>query len=1082
MQEFIKYFDTIKSHDLRKITEHTLRPALNELLVTIAKELNPQIKIIHEHKREGKFGAPDFKVFETENIIGYIENKKIDETLDKILKSDQIKKYKELSNNLLLTNYLEWIWIRTGEIQQRETLCFISDLEIQKSELNLAKAQIIKTLINNYLSTAPQGISEPEKLAESLALRAKLLKDFIFEELQRQEQTENQPKLKGLYHTFKDFVFSDLTVSEFADAFAQTLVYGLFLAKLNADTKQVNLYNVSQFIPTSFQLIRELVDFLKELENPDYKEIRWIVEEVITIMNTLDLRAIQESLSFSNRKKSEIAIKDPYVYFYENFLAAYDKNLRKAKGVYYTPPPVVNFIVKSTNEILKTDFNIKNGLADEKQVTILDFATGTGTFLIEIFQNIFETISNSGKRDLIIQEHLLKNVFGFEYLIAPYTITHLKLSQFLKEHDYQLSEKERFQVFLTNTLEPIDKQIKIPLLPALSQESKGSQEVKDKPILVITGNPPYSVSSSNNSDFIYNLMTKYKIGLNEKNIQSLSDDYIKFIRFAHYKIEKVGQGVIAIITNNSYLTGSIHRKMRETLYNDFDKIYILNLHGNSLRKEAGENVFDIRVGVSILFLIKTTNNKSEKQVYYYSTKENEQNTRNEKFDFLLNNSLLSVEWKNIKPQAPDFWFTKKDLQLNNQYSKYYPVKDIFIKFVSGINTSKDEFITDDNNEILENRISDFFKLNNTQLIENKFGLSNSNNWIENTLKNIRFDKTKIKLYAYKPLINKYIYYEKSMLDRDRFEIMKNMLHASNLSLLLMKTPIGNAFNHVFVTNYLSDANFYGYRTYSFPLYLFEEPNIFKQQITEDEKLYRKEYIRIKRKLDKSLKLLLEATEKNDEKQHLLEELKTITEEQKTILENLKNKESLHNAQNQSTEFVKVANFSFQFKRFITEKYKTEFTPEQILGYIYAILYSPFYRIKYAEFLKTDFPKIPFIDSETMFVKLSEIGCELIDLHTLKKIPDCDYGNFIGKGDYEIKKIVYSDNKLFINQNQYFENTPENVFDFTIGNYKVIERYLKDRKDKKLELEEINTIENTIKSLAFTIKKMNELEILTEQLI
>jgi len=276
MQEFIKYYDTIKSHDLSKITEHSLRPALNELLESIAKEVNPQIKIIHEHKREGKFGAPDFKVFEIENIIGYIENKKIDETLDKILKSDQIKKYKELSNNLLLTNYLDWIWIRNGEIQQRESLPKLSE------SLKLSESyKPVKELICNYLSTAPQGISEPKKLAESLAVRAKLLKDFILDELKRQEQLDEQPKLKGLYHTFKEFIFSDLTISEFADAFAQTLIYGLFLAKLNMENVQprhgvavLNLYNVTQFIPTSFQLIRELVDFLKELENPDYRETR----------------------------------------------------------------------------------------------------------------------------------------------------------------------------------------------------------------------------------------------------------------------------------------------------------------------------------------------------------------------------------------------------------------------------------------------------------------------------------------------------------------------------------------------------------------------------------------------------------------------------------------------------------------------------------------------------------------------------------------------------------------------------------------------------------------------------------------
>jgi len=1088
MQEFIKYFDTIKSHDFNKITEHSLRPALNELLVSIANEFNPKIKIIHEHKREGKFGAPDFKIFETENIIGYIENKKIDEQLDKILKSDQIKKYKELSDNLLLTNYLEWIWIRNGEIQRRETLCFFSDFANKKSKLNLDNAKSVKNLITNYLSTAPQGISEPKKLAESLAIRARLLKDFIFEELQRQEQSDDQPRLKGLYHTFKDFVFSDLTVSEFSDAFSQTLTYGLFLAKLNADTKQVNLYNVSQFIPTSFQLIRELVDFIKELENPDYKEIRWIVEEIITIMNTLQLSVISEQLSFSKNDKSKLLTfnsqllthKDPYVYFYEDFLAAYDKNLRKAKGVYYTPPPVVNFIVKSTNEILKKEFNIKNGLADEKRVTILDFATGTGTFLIEIFQNIFETVSNSGTKNLLIQEHLLKNIYGFEYLIAPYTITHLKLSQFLKEHNYELSDKERFQVFLTNTLEPIDKQIRIPLLPALSKESKDAQEVKDKPILVITGNPPYSITSSNKSEAILQLLKYYKEGLNERK-DTLNDDYIKFISFAHDKINKAGNGVLAIITNNSYLEGISHRKMRETLYNDFDKIYIINLHGNSLKNETDENVFDIRVGVCILIAIKLPKPLTNKEIYYFSTTANEITKRVDKYNYLLANDLTTLNFTKINPEKPDFWFVERDMSLNSTYSNFWKITDIFQLNNSGIQTGKDAVVTDINKDVLFERIDEILKQGAKTEIISKYRLIDTSGWSLERFLKAKSVKDKIVPFQHKPFDNKYIYYDNYALKRDRYLVMKHFFKRENLGLVLMRTPIPANSSQFLVSDKMICINFYGFQTYLLPLYLYRENGVYKKQTFENE-IFKQEYIKAKKKLNESLNLYLTATENIEAEQHLLEELRTLTEEQKTIVEELDKRKSYENALNQSSDFEKVPNFSVQFNKFISGKYKSEFTPEQILGYIYAILYSPFYRSKYSEFLKTDFPKIPFIDDENMFVKLSKIGTDLIDLHLLKNIPDCKYGNFIGAGDCFVTKISYTANKLFINEKQYFENTPENVYSFTIGNYKIIERYLKDRKDKQLELDEIRQIENIIKSLHFTIEKMNELENLTKLLI
>lgn len=373
MTDFEKYFKALQAHRVDEITEHSHRSNLQQLLESIA---SPKTKVLHEPKREGKFGSPDFKITQVESIIGYVENKKIEENLDKILKTDQIKKYQALSDNILITNYIEWIWIKEGKIQQRETLCFLTDIEDKRKKLDTDKVKAVEKLIKSFFSQAPKEIADAKKLAEALAIRAKLLKDFLLEELQRQEKEHNEGRLFQLYETFKSFVFHELTIEEFADAFAQNLAYGLFLAKLNADTNSVNLYNAKKYIPSSFELIRELVNFLDELENEEYRETKWIVEEVLTIMNNLDLRAIHESLSFTKKKKDkdsdDITIKDPYVYFYEDFLASYDKQLRKSKGVYYTPPPVVNFIVRSIDEILKKSFKIKDGLADRNKVTVLD--------------------------------------------------------------------------------------------------------------------------------------------------------------------------------------------------------------------------------------------------------------------------------------------------------------------------------------------------------------------------------------------------------------------------------------------------------------------------------------------------------------------------------------------------------------------------------------------------------------------------------------------------------------------------------------------------------------------------------------
>jgi hypothetical protein len=624
MTDFEKYFKSLQSHKIDDITEHSHRPALKELMESLA---DADIKILHEPKREGKFGSPDFKITHTESIIGYVENKKIEENLDKTIKSDQIKKYQSLSDNILLTNYIDWIWMKEGKIQKRETLCFLTDIENKRAKPDKTKVDAVEKLIKSFLSQAPKEIADAKKLAEALAVRAKLLKDFLLDELKRQEVEHTEGRLYQLYETFKTFVFHELTVDEFSDAFAQNLVYGLFLAKLNAGVHAVNLYNAKKYIPASFELIRELVNFLDELDNDEYRETKWIVEEVLTIMNNLDLRAIQETLSFTKRRKDadDIIIKDPYVYFYEDFLAAYDKKLRKAKGVYYTPPPVVNFIIRAIDDILINTFNIKEGLADRNKVTVLDFATGTGTFLLEILQQIFDKLpKDSGKKDLIIKEHVLKNLFGFEYLIAPYTIAHLKLSQFLKDNGYELKAKERLQVYLTNTLEPIPAQIKIPLLPALTEESKQAQQVKDKPILVITGNPPYSGHSKNNGQWIADKIKDYYFvdgkPLGEKNSKWLQDDYVKFIRFAQDKMENVEEGIVGIITNHRFLTNPTFRGMRQSLMNTFDQLYFIDLHGSNKPKEFSpggskdENVFDIEQGVAISLFIKKKD--LEKKIYH----------------------------------------------------------------------------------------------------------------------------------------------------------------------------------------------------------------------------------------------------------------------------------------------------------------------------------------------------------------------------------------------------------------------------------------------------------------------------------
>ena len=477
---FRPYFNAIKSLDVTEATEHTLRGALENLLNAIVALENPQITVIHEPKKDKSgLGAPDFKFKRHDAIIGYLENKKSGEPLDAILKSDQIAKYKRLSGNILLTNYLEWIWLKDDHIIGRETLCSPSDVGHHKARLDLDAAEKVAGLIAGFLSTPPEKlVGNAKKLATALAVRCHDLRDFLLEELERQEKEHQEGRLYGLYNVFKQDVFHDLKLKEFADAFAQTLGYGLFLAKLNAgEQTNVTLQNAKNYISINFALIRELVTFLDELEQEYYRGIKWLVEEILSIMNMLDLVSLLEDLAFTKRQarlfppteeERLLFATDPYVYFYEDFLKAYDPETQKGRGVYYTPPPVVNFIIRAVNDILKDTFKIGGGLANRKRVSVLDFATGTGTFLIEVLQQIFETVSE-GIRAQIVKEHVLKNLYGFEYLIAPYTVAHLKLSRFLHDKGYTMQPGERLQIYLTNTLEPLEPQRNL-LLPALSDE------------------------------------------------------------------------------------------------------------------------------------------------------------------------------------------------------------------------------------------------------------------------------------------------------------------------------------------------------------------------------------------------------------------------------------------------------------------------------------------------------------------------------------------------------------------------------------------------------------------------------------
>ena len=666
---FNTYLKEIHSKLQKGETEHSYRSAFENLLKAISAK-NKNIHILQEPQRDKEgLGAPDFRVTEVESILGYIETKKRGEDLEALIDSEQIKKYRQLSQNILLTNYVDFIWLR-GEYTQKASLAkAICDYGNLNHLIEYESILDVQNLLQNFFSVPPKGITKAKDLAKALAPRSRILRDFFIKELENKKGF-----LFSLYAAFKERVFKEFKIEEFANVFAQMIAYGLFLARLKSDDNiSLTVDNAKNYIPRSFELLQQLTRFLDHLEHEEYKEIKWVVDEIFCIINTFDVEAIHRDLAFSKKlmiseNNNQIIEKDPYIHFYEDFLTEFDNDLRRKMGVYYTPLPIVHFIIQGVQDILKDTFNIPQGFSDSN-VTALDFAAGTGTFLVEMFKSVLKSLPpNSGKRSHLIQQHLLKNFYGFEYMIAPYAIAHLKLSEFLKEEGYDLKSTERLGVYLTNTLESLENQpqLSLPGLTSLDHESKEAQKIKEKQILVIVGNPPYRGESRNKGGFITNLIKDYRFvdgePLGERNSKWLQDDYVKFIRFAQDKMDQVEEGIVGVITNHGYLDNPTFRGMRSSLLKTFNQIYIINLHGNSKKKERSpdgtndENVFDIQQGVCISLFVKK---KGLKQAIHYT---DWWGKREKKYNLCINSKIDSIKKTLLNPVPPNYFF----IEMNNK--------------------------------------------------------------------------------------------------------------------------------------------------------------------------------------------------------------------------------------------------------------------------------------------------------------------------------------------------------------------------------------------------------------------------------
>lgn len=1085
------YLNSIKDMSL-KDKEHTHRSALEKLLVELKNYLgNKKIKIKHEpnNDKEGR-GAPDFSVSRdslNSLPIGYIENKRVNENLEEVIESGQIKKYLELSDNIIITDYLRFIRIdKNGNIIGEVRLLEFGELKNYKKLKLDDKAKKLLEIFKIFFSHNPKPINTALEFAKALATRTGMLKDNLL-------KMEDNERVKILYDTFKTTIYSKIEFSDFCDNFAQTLTYSLFLARLNANDNKIDLYNLTKFIPKSFPLIRAMSNFLKDLQEDDDLKIvlEWLLNEIVEIIQNINIVSIMEELNnynlnsinkrigqnlfIKNKNKKETGLimhKDPYLHFYETFLSQYNNKLRELRGVYYTPQSVVNFIINSIDLILKKDFKMNKGFGEalekDSNITVLDFATGTGAFLLEAFRKALGYYDkNSSKYN---PKELINKFYGFEFMIAPYTIAHLKLSQTLKEEfNYSLSDSERLNIFLTNTLETIDikdEKTKFPIFMDLIKETELAQATKDKEILIITGNPPYSGASANKGIFEDEIRKEYKDNLEkkplaiirngkvekEKNPKWLLDDYVKFIRFAQQKLDKQKDGgIFGFISNNSFLDNPTFRGMRHSLLKSFDKIYILDLHGNIRKKEISpdgskdENVFDIMQGVSINIFVRNSNsNNNIAKVYHYDLF----GEREEKYKFLFENNLNNIEWKELKLESPFFLFVPQDENKKAKYDKGISVKDMFIISSVGIVSGRDNFCiskTDSVNSLneLKENIKKFMELD-TETARKEFNLGkDSRDWqikyAKEELQKTKNEEKNYKMIYYRPFDIRWTYYtgkSKGFHCMPRGESMEHFINdKKNIALNVSKqSKVSGSWQSSFITDTIVDFSLMGGGNtgagHVFPLYIYDTPAV--------------------------RKILREETEKIGD---LFEDIN-------------------HFENNEKSDCPKgsIENFNPNFRKFINDKYGEGLSAKEILGYIYAILFHKEYRKKYFDFLKIDFPKIPFVESKKEFLKLSELGQKLYNLHLMK---DKDLDTNIAESFYLkereniIKKSAFNEeeNKIYANDSLYFNNVSKEVWEYKIGGYQVLDKYLKSHKGEKID---INHFEKVIRILTKSIEIEKEI--------
>ncbi|EIJ35287.1 type ISP restriction/modification enzyme [Thiothrix nivea] len=1040
--------------------EHAYRGYLKNLLESIL----PGVIATNEPKRID-CGSPDYVLTREgkEIPIGYIEAKDIGEPLEGKKHKEQFDRYRDALSNLIITDYLDFHFYREGE---RTVSIRVAEVKDGKINPLPESFETFTSYIKDFAIFIGQSIKSPEKLAKMMAGKARLLANIIHNALDSDEESSANNDLYAQYEGFRQVLIHDIDTKAFADIYAQTVAYGMFAARLHDPTLPTfSREEAAKLIPTSNPFLRKLFQYIAANDLDD--RIVWIVDSLVEVFLATNVAALMEQHGKGTKRH------DPVIHFYETFLAEYDPKLRKARGVWYTPEPVVKFIVRAVDGILKTEFGLSEGLADSSKTTIkvdmpvvrgrgkdratriekverevhrvqiLDPSCGTGTFLAEAVRHIYEDFeSMPGIWPQYVRDDLIPRLHGFELLMASYAMAHLKMDMLLRETGYEAKGDQRFNIFLTNALEEHHPDTATLFASWLSDEAQSANYIKrDTPVMVVIGNPPYSGHSANRGKWIASLLTDYKQEpgggkLKERNSKWLNDDYVKFIRYGQFFVERNHEGVLAYISNNGFLDNPTFRGMRWHLLTTFDKIFVINLHGSVKKKDGNfdenkdENVFDIEQGVSINLFVKTGRKKKGQlaKLFYYSV----HGSRKKKYKLLAESALDAFEFKNIDLRSPSYLFTQFETKGQSVYEKGFSLKELFVVQSIGIATARDSFCIKFSENEVKKLVGDF-SLMQIEDAREKYQLGKDVRdwkveWAKADLLKSNIDENKVEKIFYRPFDERYTYYtgnSRGFHCMPRNDVMQHLVSGENIGICFNRRVEENRrFTDVFLFKGIVQLHSLSIKEANSiaPIFVSKE-GICGEKIANF----------------------------NDE-----------------IITKI-------------SRIIKVP-FSLEMSN-----NKESFSALDVVDYIYSILHSPAYREKYNEFLCSDYPRIPYPDNVNMFWNLVQLGNELRQVHLLEsvllnkaitsypKVGDNTVTRKILSKDWELYDVDRSLGRIWINDEQYFDQIPLLAWEFYIGGYQPAQKWLKDRTGRVLTRDDIRHYQKIIVALKETDRLMQELD-------